>query len=317
MLRIILIGYGKLAEGLINGILNTDHKIVGFVSWDRRKKISRLEQVLFPDKLEKLRKKGNIPVLDVRSVNSYDFVKKATRLEPDIILIGSWGEILKRHAIDVPIRYCINCHPSYLPYHRGSNPYASALMSGEEYTGVTFHEVDENIDTGRIIKQEKLLISISDNGETIRDKCSKLASEMIPGLLSDIETNRVKLKVQNEAIASYYRRINITDGAINWDNSALEIHNRIRGLYPWIPSYTLHKSKMLLINKSTLIETDISGYERGTIISVINNGILVATATRGTAIFLEDISIFGLSKLISWYYLKKSLLTGDKLLNAL
>lgn len=317
MLRIILIGYGEIAEALLRGILTTDHKVVGFLSWDRRKNLSRLSKLFFPDELEKLRRKARISALDVASVNSFEFISVASKLEPDIILIGSWGEILKNFAIEVPRKLCINCHPSYLPEHRGSNPYASAIVMGEEYTGVTFHEVDEGIDTGQIILQKKVPIDINDTGDSLRDKCAIAAEKMVPALLESIDNNSYTLTKQDEARASYYPRLKVTDGAIKWEQPAEKIHNIIRGLSPWIKAYVLYKANILLIGRSELVNIKETKLQSGTILEVMPDGVIVSTSTPGKGLFLNDLTIFGLSKAPSKILLKRMLVPGALFQNPL
>lgn len=249
MLKILLIGYGILAESLLRGIIGTEHKVVGLYSWDRRKKLSPLSRYFNVDTLDELRKKAKILPIEVPSVNGYEFVEVANQLKPDVILVGSWGEILKQHIIDIPTKYCINCHPSLLPKHRGSNPYVSVLKEGEYSTGVSFHLMDEGIDTGDIIKQGEVLIDPNDTGETIRFKCCEKARQLVPELLNDIENDRIYPQKQDHSSASYFPRIKASDGAIKWNKSAEHIHNNIRGLYPWIKSYTMLKGRLLIVKK--------------------------------------------------------------------
>jgi methionyl-tRNA formyltransferase len=316
-LKILLIGYGELAEGLLSGILNTSHEIVGVLSWNRRTKSSRLIHNLWPDKIERLRKRHNLKAIEVANINSFEFVRIAKNLDPDILLIGSWGQILKKHVIEIPNKYCINCHPSYLPAHRGSNPYTSAIMHGEEYSGVSFHQVDEDIDTGPLILQEKVPISPDETGQDLRIKCSNVARTLVVKLLDQIENNQVILTPQDNSKASYFPRIKAEDGAINWEESAQQIHNRIRSLHPWVFSYATYQNKLILIKKSRVIDTDPIEAEPGTILSITTGGLIVSTIDSNKALLLKDLEIFGLNNFVSNWYLKKSLKTGGQFRNAL
>lgn len=317
MLKILLIGYGILVESLLKGILDTEHQVVGFYSWDRRKKISPITRFFNVDTLDALRKNAGIPAIEVPSVNGYEFIEIANKLQPDVILVGSWGEILKEHVIGIPIKYCINCHPSLLPKHRGSNPYASVLKEGETTTGVTFHLIDEGIDTGDIIKQAHVSIDQSDTGETIRYKCCNKARELVPELLEDIEKDRIYPQKQNHSAASYYPRLRASDGAIKWNRPVDQIHNSIRGLYPWIKSYTMLKGRLLIVNKSEIVTINDAYYEPGTIIDVFDNSIIVKTVTENKGILLSGLTVFGMNEFVSRIYLKRLLTVGIKLSNAI
>jgi methionyl-tRNA formyltransferase len=317
MLKIILVGYGELAAALLSGILSTDNQIQGLLSWNRRKKMSRITYHLFPDELEKLRRKNNVKAIDVQNINSYEFVRIATDLKPDIIMVGSWGQILKKHIIEIPSKYCINCHPSYLPYHRGSNPYASAIVYGESFTGVTFHEINEEIDAGNIILQEKIPIEIDDTGNTLRYKCAEVAKKLVIRLLEDIQNNRAIPIPQDHSKATYYPRLKASDGAIDWYQSVEAIHNKIRGLSPWVFAFALYQNKVILIKKSQMIDKNTDKKEPGTILEVREDGIIVSTTDTTKALLLSEIEIFGLNLFFSKVYLKKHFKPGQKLTNAL
>lgn len=317
MLKVVIIGYGELGAALIKGIVKTKHQIAGVLGWDRRKHYSRFITNFFPEEMEKLRRQYKLPTIDVPCVNGYEFLEKMTALQPDIILIGSWGEILKRETIELAKKYCINCHPSYLPEHRGSNPYASAIVQGSEYSGVTFHEVDEKIDTGRILLQEKIDITQEDTGASLRDKCAYIAELLVVKLLDKIENNKLTPCVQDETKATYYPRLKAEDGAIDWNNSATTIHNQIRGLYPWIHCYAVYENKLVLIKKSNIVPIEFSNNLPGTILNVSTEGILVATGSPQAAVLLNDLQIFGLNTSLSRIYLNRILNVDKKFTNAL
>lgn len=317
MLRILLVGYGILVESLLKGILNTEHKVVGLYSWDNRKKTSPILRYFKTNSLDLLRKNAGILSIELPSVNGYDFVEIANELQPDVILVGSWGEILQKHIIDLPSMYCINCHPSLLPKHRGSNPYASVLKEGETTTGVTFHLIDEGIDTGDIIRQGMISIDQNDTGETIRYKCCQKAQEILPQLLDDIYNNKIYQQKQDNNASTYYRRLRASDGAINWKMPVYNIHNCIRGLYPWIKSYTMLNGRLIIVNKSQIVDISDTNYDPGTIIDVFDNSVIVKTITENKGILLSGLTIFGISEFISKIYLKRLLIKGIKLRNAI
>lgn len=304
-----------MSEALLKGILKTNHKVVGIVSWRRRHTASRLSDTLFPDELEKIRRIAKIPHINVQKVNSYEFVEIASSLQPDIILVGSWGEILKQYVIDIPRVLAINCHPSYLPMHRGCNPYTSVILQNEEFTGITFHEIDTGIDTGKIILQHKIPISQTDTGETTRFKCCQVAESLVQELLHSIDNNSYKLTPQNDDIASYYKRNVVEDGAIYWNNDAITIHNQIRGLYPWIKAYTFLNDKLIIVQGSELIETDTSDRLPGEIIAYLNNTAVVCTNTENKALKLSGLKVFALPYLLSSLYLRKFATPGTMFQN--
>jgi len=163
MLRVVIIGYGETASSLMLGVMKTRHKLVGIKRWEKSNPLlGFLKDTLWPDQLTTLIKANGIKEIQAESVNSPAFLREIRALKADVLLIGSWGEILKKNAIISPKIACINCHPSLLPKHRGPNPYASAIIYGETKTGITFHLVDEGIDTGAVLLQKEIPITHED-----------------------------------------------------------------------------------------------------------------------------------------------------------
>lgn len=309
MLKIILIGYGELASSLLLGIINSPHKIVGIFPYEKVKKqkfSAKLTNFLFPDKFASLIKAYKIPVINAHSINSENFTKQALKLEPDIILIGAWGEILKKPAIILPKIACINCHPSLLPKHRGNNPYISAIKEGETKTGITFHLVDEGVDTGAILLQEEIFISEDDTGGSLKNKCAYKAKEMILKLLSGLENASFLPKKQNKSQASYFSSPNKEDFFINWNMPAQSIYNQIRSMNPWFKCFTQYKNKFLIINSGKIIELNYKENQPGKILEKTGNSLLVSTGDPVKAILINDLRVYEfLGKIFSSWFISR------------
>lgn len=316
MLRVILVGYGELASSIMLGIIESGHKLAGVFKWDRVEHSSlmvNLKDSIYPDSFTSLIKSCKIPEIKARSVNSPEFINQALRLEPDIIIVGSWGEILKKDAIILPKIGCINCHPSLLPKHRGSNPYTSTIREGETETGITFHLIDKKVDTGPILLQKKVPILIDDTGGSLRTRCSYEARKTIKELLDGLEMAQFIPKKQNEKEASYFPRWTDSDARVNWNRSALSIHNQLRAYQPWMKCYTEHNSNFLMLSSSRLVSLKNPADIPGMVLSKKDNGIIVATGDSHKAIFLENIKVYGFfGKILSSFYVK-SIKAGDTL----
>lgn len=317
MLKVVLLGYGELAQGLLLGIIKYKHKIVGVFRWEKERPnlpIAFLRDIFVPDGLTSIIKTENIPEIQAKNANSKKFIKEIKKLNPDVILVGSWGEILKKEIINLPKIACINCHPSLLPKHRGSNPYASAVRNGETKTGVTFHLINEGIDTGEILLQKEVNISHDDTGESIRNKCAFTAKEAVSELLDKIEKAELIPQKQNETEASYFPVLNSNDAKINWNRPALEIHNNIRGLFPWVKSYTLHNDTFLFIGRTKVVEIQNNSDKPGKILDKNNESLIISTTDRDKAILAKNIEAYGfLSKFWTSHYINKKIKIGDYL----
>lgn len=308
MLKVVLIGYGEMASALTIGILKSNHKLVGILRWEKaqnNKLLYFLKKIFWPDKLTTIVKANNLYEIKAKRANSEQFKKEILKLNPDIILVGSWGEIFKKDTILLPTTAFINCHPSLLPKYRGSNPYSATIMNGEERTGITFHLVDEGIDTGPILFQKEVSISNRDNAESLRNKCSFMAGEAIIELLNELDTSTIIPVNQDEKKSSYFPQINDKDAKIDWNKPPQEIYNQIRGLNPWLQCYTIYKQDFLMIKSAQIIEFDTQEAKPAKILKKTKNSLLVSTIEKNKAILLEGISVYGfLSILWSWIFIR-------------
>lgn len=297
-----------MASSLMLGILESEHNLVGVLRWEKAKNNRFLyffKNIFWPDKLTTLIRSYKIHEIDVKYANSEKFKKQALKLKPDVIIVGSWGEIFKKDVIMLPTMAFINCHPSLLPKYRGSNPYSSAIMAGETKTGITFHLVNEGIDTGSMLLQKEVSIADDDNAETLRTKCSYKAREAVIELLNELDTTTIIPVSQDEKKASYYPQITDKDARIDWKKSPRDIHNQIRGLNPWMECYTIYKSDFLMIKSSKIVNLDKPEPKPAKILAKTKNSLLISTIDPNKAILIEKLNVYGyLNKLWSGFYIR-------------
>ena len=246
-MKIVLLGSSDMLYNMIEGVLGTKAQIAGVMNWkDIRKKT--IKDYFHTDYTAKFIKKLNLPVIKAKSANSKEFRAKLLEISPDILLVGTWGEKIKKEIFDIPQIASINIHPSLLPKYRGANPYSRAIMFGETKTGLTFHLINEKFDAGAIILQKELPIYKTDNAQTLKTRLCKEVAPMCKELVNKLETEILMTIPQNEADASYYPHIIQNEIVITPQNMSFdEIHNRIRGLAPWQSSYLLYRGEYFKI----------------------------------------------------------------------
>jgi len=176
--KILLLGQGVLAWQIVRALLATAAgQLVAVMpchSCSEPAANSNLKQLL---------DKSSVLQLTAISARGTDFLNIVNKLQPDYVLLACWGEILTQPLLDTANTTFINCHPSLLPTHRGPNPYASVLQQHEAQTGVSFHIVDQGIDSGPLLLQDSLLIKSDDTVSSLRNRCAVLAGQMITPLL--------------------------------------------------------------------------------------------------------------------------------------
>lgn len=296
-MRVILVGYGELASSLMLGILESGHQLAGVFRWEQTQGnfiTNTLNDFLFPNNFLSLIKANKVYEIKASSINTEKFKKEALKLQPDVILVGAWGEKIKNDIIILPRVACVNCHPSLLPAHRGANPYYSVIRYGEIKTGVTFHMVNNSFDCGEILLQKEVIISNNDTGGILREKCAFKARETVKELLEGLENARFIPKKQDETKASYFPIITSEDALISWKKPAEEIYDQIRSLQPWADCYTGYKNHFIMIKSSSIVNLEKSENTSGKVISKNKNSLVVSTGDNNKGLLIKDLRIFGL-----------------------
>ncbi len=165
----------------------------------------------------------------------------------DAIVVAAYGQILPPSVLELPKHGCINIHPSLLPCHRGASPVASAILAGDEFTGVSIMLMDEGLDTGPVITRASIPVAGDDDTGSLGLKLSLIAARMLPDILLDWAKGCLKPQPQSEDGATYSSTINKDAGLIDWRAPAVDIWRRVRAFQPWPGSYTHWRGRMLKI----------------------------------------------------------------------
>lgn len=180
----------------------------------------------------------------LKSDESHELVKS---LNPDLIVVAAYGKILPARILDVPRLGCINVHASLLPKYRGAAPIQWAIIKGEKETGITIMQMDEGVDTGDVLLQEKIEIAGEDTSLSIHDRLAGLGREMIIRALKLLEAGGLTRTRQNHEEAVYAPMLSKEMGEIDWTKSAEAIFNLVRGLHPWPGTYTFINGEYLKV----------------------------------------------------------------------
>lgn len=168
----------------------------------------------------------------------------------DVILSINYLFLIEKDIVDFPSKYCINIHGSLLPKYRGRTPHVWSIINNEKYTGVTAHFIDENCDTGAIVKQEKIEISEFDTGASLLEKYTPVYLKMIDELLREVQEDKIIASFQDESKATYFNKRTPDDGAINWDWQKERIRNWVRAqAHPYPGAFTVLKNQRVIIDE--------------------------------------------------------------------
>lgn len=176
-----------------------------------------------------------------------------TKLQPDIILVVSYGQIIPKNLLNIPKNGFLNVHASLLPKWRGAAPIQRSIMNQDKETGISIMKINENLDEGPVCSQYSIKISAKMNSEELSEKLSLIASEKILDVLDNIFEGNIKFKDQDHSKATYAKKIQKIEGKIDWNENANKIIGKINGLYPYpgaFFSFNGERYKILKAEKS-------------------------------------------------------------------
>ena len=219
---------------------------------------------------------NNIPVYQpIKLKDNREMIDKIKEINPDFIIVVAFGQLLTKEVLDIPKYGCINLHGSLLPMYRGAAPIQWAVIKGEEKSGNTTMLMDEGLDTGdMLLKQEVEITPMMTAGE-LYDILKEKGSSLLIETIEKVSNNSIT-PVKQEGDTFYAKMLNKEMGNIDWNNTAKNIHNLIRGLNPWPIAYTTYKGEKMKIFESKVLDN--KKYEiYGKIINVSKKGISVTT----------------------------------------
>jgi methionyl-tRNA formyltransferase len=228
----------------------------------------------------------NILVKQPQNIKDEKIIDELRDLKPDAIIVVAYGQILPLSILKLPYYGCINVHASLLPKYRGAAPIHWAVINGEKETGVSTMLMDEGMDTGDILLQEKIKIDKNNTVGDIHDKLADLGAEIIIKTLAMISNNEIKPIKQDNCLVTYAPKLDENVEKIEWNDEAENIYNKVRGLNPWPGAYTRIHNKRLKVWKTELLN-NYSRNNAGKIIDVIpDKGIVIGTG-KGELVITE------------------------------
>jgi methionyl-tRNA formyltransferase len=219
-----------------------------------------------------------LPVLQPTSLKRAAVVTELTNLKPDIIVVAAYGQILPKEVLTIPKYGCINIHPSLLPKHRGASPIPSAILAGDEFTGVSIMLMDKELDTGPVITRAPIPISDIDSTGSLTLKLSLIAAYLLQDVMTDWKRGLLIPQPQDNSESTYSSIITKERGEITWHQSAGSIWRQVRAFHPWPGSYTRWKGKRLRIIEAVPIREEDDAIE-GRVINLVRGGFGVQTGS--------------------------------------
>jgi methionyl-tRNA formyltransferase len=235
-MRVVFMGTPEFAVPSLEALLKSDDRVVGVVTQPDRPKGRGQPLTSSPIKL--VAERERLPLLQPIKMKDPAFLGALANWKPDLITVTAFGRILPPAILNLPPKGCINVHGSLLPKYRGAGPIQWALINGETETGITTMLMDEGMDTGAILLQERLTISPEDTAGTLSPRLAELGGRLLIATLTQLKAGSLMPRQQDHSQATLAPMLKKEDGAVDWTMSATAIANRIRGLTPWPGAYT-------------------------------------------------------------------------------
>ena len=274
-LRLVFMGTPSFAVPALEALADAGHDIVGvFTQPDRRS--GRGRKFTPPPVKESAERKG-LPVFQPASLREDAEARQyVTDLAPDAIVVAAYGLFLPAETLAVPRLGCLNIHPSLLPRHRGPSPVATTILDGNDTTGVTIMLLDEGMDTGPVLAQQKATIGSDETCEDLTVRLFDIGAGLLTETLDDWNKGLVTPIPQDDYHATITSRLQRSDGEIDWKLPAADIARRVRAFTPWPGTFTKWQGKTLKILRAEPKE-DIFGSPIGTVLDSDDDIISVAT----------------------------------------
>lgn len=269
-------GTPDFAVNSLEKLVEKGHQVLAVITQPDRPK-GRGKKLTPPPVKEKALDLG-LKIMQPERIKDSYFIEKIKILQPDVIVVVAFGQILPESILSLPPLGCINVHASLLPKYRGAAPIHWAIINGETKTGITTMFMDKGLDTGDMLLKEEVEIGMDMTTGQLHDQLAKLGAELLVETLDKLEDKTIVPIPQEDAGSTYAPLLNKEHEKINWAKKAADIHNLVRGMNPWPGAYTLDNKKRLKI-WSTKLECNIKRTEDlpGTVVELKEEGFLVQT----------------------------------------
>ncbi|MBR7122105.1 MAG: methionyl-tRNA formyltransferase [Oscillospiraceae bacterium] len=272
-MRVVFMGTPDIAATCLKKIIADGFEVVGVYTQPDRPKNRGMKLAFSP--VKELALANNIPVFQPENFRQEETVAQLQALQPDVVAVVAYGRILPQNVLDVPPKGCINIHASVLPAYRGSAPYQWAVLDGLTETGVTAMYLCREMDAGDIIDVSKTTIGENETAGELLDRLAVLGADLLSQTLMKIQENTVSSIPQNEALVTYAPMLDKTMCPIDWNKTAQQVHNHVRGMSPW-PVATMELSGNRFKVYSTVIVEGKPGAVPGSILGLTKTGLQIA-----------------------------------------
>ncbi len=306
-MRIVFMGTPEFAVPCLQKLIDCGHDVSGVFT--QPDKPQGRKMILTPPPVKQLALQHGIPVyqpVKMKDGTAFEMLKEA---DPELVIVVAYGKILPKEILEFPKYGCINIHASLLPKLRGAAPIQWSVINGCEKTGVTSMQMDEGLDTGDMLLTSEIEIGENDTAGDMHDKLSVLGAEVLEKTINLLIKNELKPQKQDHEKFSYAPMLSKDLSPIDWNLTAQEVHNKIRGLSPWPSAVSVINGKKVKIHQSVRVSDN--GASAGEIVE--SGKRLVVSCGDGKCIEILHLQAEGKKSMSAVDFMRgNSLNPGDK-----
>ena len=251
-MKVVFMGTPDFAVGTLEAIVGAGHEVAAVVTQPDKPKGRGGVMAMSPVKECALR--HGLTVLQPLKARNPEFIDEIRAINPDVIVVVAFGQIIPSEIIHMPKFGCINVHASLLPKYRGASPIQWTVLDGCEYSGVTTMLMDEGIDTGDILETVTVKLDERETGGSLFDRLSLVGAKLLVETLDKAEAGQLHPVKQDDSQSSYVRMIDKSFGLMDFTQPVEVLERKVRALNPWPSAFTHMDEKLLKIWDATVIQ---------------------------------------------------------------
>lgn len=252
-MRIVFMGTPDFALPSLKALLSQDDfEIVGVITQPDRAR-GRHSQ-LTPCPVKAFALEQGLDVYTFEKVRARIGRETIESLKPDVLVTAAFGQILSQRILDIPPLGCVNVHGSLLPKYRGAAPIQWSIINGDHTTGITTMLTEKGVDCGDILLQHTVEIDPGETAGELFDRLSHLGGQVLVDTLRGLLGKTITPQKQNDALATHCPMMTKANGQIDWNQSAQEVHNLVRGVNPWPGAYFHHGDRIIKVWRTEILD---------------------------------------------------------------
>ena len=297
-MKLVFMGTPDFAVPCLEELINAGHEIIG-VFTQPDKPVGR-KRVMTPPPVKVCAEKNGITVYQPDSVRTEEALSLMKELNPDCVVVVAYGKIIPSEMLKLPKFGFVNVHGSLLPKYRGAAPIQWSIIDGETKTGVTTMQMDDGIDTGDMLEVSETEIGENETAGELFDRLAEMGGKLIVSTLSKLEKGELTPIPQDHEKSNYAKIISKEMALIDFNMSAENVFNLIRGFNPWPIAYTIIGDKRLKVFAAEKIGS-VNG-KAGEVVS--SDGTLTVAFGDGNGLKFTDVQLEGSKRMSATEMLK-------------